>query len=107
MSRSKSTSDKAINVFIFTEPSKGRGVCYEENGIFEHEDPTNCREYYECVGNEYRLLSCHSGLHFVEATGSCEWAHASGRVGCVEKKSELNAFHHIDEYIYFNPTYKT
>jgi len=72
------------------QPPQPRGVeCPRQNGRFEHEDPTNCEEYYECVHGVSTLLKCHDGLHFDEFIGACDWATKGFRQGCVKKQEVL------------------
>lgn len=75
------------------QAARSSGVeCPRQNGYFEHEDPQNCMEYYECSNGLPVLRKCASGLVFDEFTGTCQWAATGLRTGCVEKKESLNGF---------------
>lgn len=56
--------------------------CPRQNGYFEHEDPSNCNQYYECSNGGAVLRTCSTGLVFDEFTGTCQWDHAGYRTGC-------------------------
>jgi len=75
------------------QPAQSAGIqCPRQNGYFEHEDPSNCLEYYECVTGISVLRKCAMGLVFDEFTGTCQWATAGLRSGCVAKTEVLNGF---------------
>jgi len=75
------------------QPAKPSGIeCPRQNGYFEHEDPSNCMEYYECSGGNAVLRKCAQGLVFDEFTGTCQWAATGLRTGCVERAEVLNGF---------------
>jgi len=63
--------------------------CPRQNGRFEHEDPTNCKTYYECVNGVANTRECHAGLHFDEFSGVCDWASKGFRVGCENRPKVL------------------
>jgi len=63
--------------------------CPRQYGRFEHEDPTNCAEYYECVMGVATKRKCHDGLYFDEFEGRCDWATKDFRQGCVEQREVL------------------
>jgi len=63
--------------------------CPRQNGRFEHEDPTNCKTYYECVNGVANTRECHAGLHFDEFSGVCDWASKGFRVGCEDRPKVL------------------
>ncbi|XP_050692010.1 protein obstructor-E-like [Eriocheir sinensis] len=73
----------------FQTPKPSGIECPRMNGYFEHEDPSNCGEYYECTGGIPVLRTCADGLVFDELTGTCQWAHAGFRQGCVKKQEVL------------------
>jgi len=64
--------------------------CPRQNGRFEHEDVTNCGEYYECTNGVGTLRACHEGLYFDEFTGVCDWASKGFRSGCEKKRMVLD-----------------
>ncbi|KAG7168615.1 protein obstructor-E-like [Homarus americanus] len=75
------------------QPPKPVGIeCPRQNGYFEHENPANCAEYYECTGGEFVLRSCATGLVFDEFTGTCQWAHTGIRANCGQVKRVLDGF---------------
>ncbi|KAK4296344.1 hypothetical protein Pmani_031150 [Petrolisthes manimaculis] len=68
------------------QPALPSGIeCPRQNGYFEHEDPSNCREYYECTTGLPVLRECARGLVFDEFTGTCQWQSAGFRSGCVDR----------------------
>ena len=72
--------------FCFAEPAISSLHCERQNGYFEHEDPTVCDEYYECVHGVYNLRHCHEGLVFDKNSGSCKWAKSKVRTGCKKRE---------------------
>merc|ERR1712168_10456 len=65
------------------QPPQPSGIeCPRQNGYFEHEDPSNCEQYYECTNGEAQVRACATGLVFDEFTGTCQWAHAGYKTGC-------------------------
>ena len=72
---------------MISEPAQPSGIeCPRQNGYFEHEDPANCADYYECTGGIPVKRTCATGLVFDEFTGTCQWAHTGIRVGCGQRK---------------------
>lgn len=63
--------------------------CPRQNGYFEHEDPSNCNQYYECTNGGAVLRTCSTGLVFDEFTGTCQWEHAGYRTGCGKRVEVL------------------
>jgi len=66
--------------------------CPRQNGLFEHEDPTNCMDYYECTGGKPVKKTCFIGGVFDEFSGVCHWAASGLRTGCEDKKKSVNGF---------------
>ncbi|CAL4131676.1 unnamed protein product [Meganyctiphanes norvegica] len=78
------------------QPAQPYGIeCPRRNGYFEHEDPSNCMDYYECTGGQFVLRSCAAGLVFDEFSGACVWEAANVRSGCLEPAALVleNGFH--------------
>ncbi|XP_071546407.1 protein obstructor-E [Panulirus ornatus] len=68
------------------QPPNPSGIeCPRQYGLFEHEDPSNCVDYYQCVEGEVNTLRCGSGLVFDEFTGTCQWEHTNIRSGCIAR----------------------
>jgi len=54
------------------EPEPGLDPkCYRANGFFNHEDPTVCTKYYNCVHGYPHAYDCPTPLVFDEAQGTC------------------------------------
>merc|ERR1712002_14963 len=54
------------------EPEPGLDPkCYRANGFFNHEDPTVCTKYYNCVHGYPHAYDCPAPLVFDEAQGTC------------------------------------
>lgn len=54
------------------EPETGIDArCTRANGFFNHESPTVCDKFYNCVGGVPYELPCATGLVFDEAQGTC------------------------------------
>ncbi|CAB4055437.1 unnamed protein product [Lepeophtheirus salmonis] len=45
--------------------------CYRANGFFNHEEPTECGKFYNCVHGKAHELPCATPLVFDEALGTC------------------------------------
>jgi len=60
--------------------------CPRENGYFEHEDASNCMDYYECTEGTFVRRTCPTGLVFDEFTGACVWETSGVRKGCSAPK---------------------
>ena len=58
---------------MFTEAPQRTGQCLRSNGIFPHEDPTRCDEYYQCNMGVETLTKCPDSLLFNPATGVCDF----------------------------------
>ncbi|XP_064111825.1 protein obstructor-E-like isoform X2 [Macrobrachium nipponense] len=72
------------------QPAQPAGIeCPRQNGYFEHEDPSNCEQYYECTGGVPVTRSCATGLVFDEFSGTCQWAHTGIRTGCGQRVEVL------------------
>ncbi|CAL4096163.1 unnamed protein product, partial [Meganyctiphanes norvegica] len=69
------------------QPSGINNECPRQNGLFEHEDPTNCKTYYDCVNGVPNTRECHADLHFDEFSGVCDWASKVFRSGCEDRPS--------------------
>lgn len=72
------------------QPSGINSECPRQNGRFEHEDPTDCRHYYECTNGLFEERMCHEGLYFDEFSGVCDWAVKGFRTGCVARIEVLD-----------------
>ncbi|XP_076065205.1 protein obstructor-E-like [Oratosquilla oratoria] len=73
------------------QPPQPSGIeCPRMNGLFEHEEPSNCQSYYECRNGEFERRACHDGLVFDEYTGTCQWENAGYRSGCRAHKESLS-----------------
>merc|ERR1712212_240456 len=55
---------------VLQAPQPAGIQCPRQNGYFEHEDPANCEEYYECTNGEAQRRACATGLVFDEFTGT-------------------------------------
>jgi len=54
------------------EPEPGLDPkCYRANGFFNHEDPSVCTKYYNCVHGYPHAYDCPTPLVFDEAQGTC------------------------------------
>jgi len=70
------------------QPAQPAGIeCPRQNGYFEHENPSNCMDYYECVGGQFVKRSCAAGLVFDEFTGACVWETSNIRSGCAAEET--------------------
>lgn len=76
--------------FIQQAPQSVGIECPRRNGYFEHEDISNCKEYYQCTEGVPALYSCDDGLVFDEFTGVCQWEHTGVRTGCTTRVQVLD-----------------
>lgn len=70
------------NFLYVTEQPKGNSLCPRKNGFFAHPDAAVCNVFYNCIEGEANEITCTSGLHFDEYTGTCVWPNDAGRQGC-------------------------
>lgn len=68
-----------IFFFIFTEPPQPTKKCPRRNGFFAHPDPSVCNIFYNCIDGEAIEITCTTGLHFDEYSGTCVWPDSAGR----------------------------
>lgn len=70
----------------------GTGVCYRQNGVYAHENPDVCDQYYICTDDAASSAMCPPGLHFREDTKMCDWPHAANRGDCGALRSLPDGF---------------
>ncbi|XP_054271042.1 protein obstructor-E-like isoform X1 [Macrosteles quadrilineatus] len=63
---------------------QGTHLCPRRNGYFAHPDETVCNIFYNCIEGESTEITCPSGLHFDEYSGTCVWPASAGRQNCGE-----------------------
>ncbi|XP_076626478.1 protein obstructor-E [Colletes latitarsis] len=70
------------------QPPQPTKKCPRRNGFFAHPDPSVCNIFYNCIDGEAIEITCTTGLHFDEYSGTCVWPDSAGREGCgvVDKK---------------------
>lgn len=78
---------------IFTEPPQPTKKCPRRNGFFAHPDPSVCNIFYNCIDGEAIEITCTTGLHFDEYSGTCVWPDSAGR--------EVNVVLYFTCIIYF------
>ncbi|CAL4121880.1 unnamed protein product, partial [Meganyctiphanes norvegica] len=74
------------------QPAQPTGVCYRQNGLFEHEDPANCNQYYECTSGNPVKRDCFIGGVFDPLSGQCLWEASGARTGCGVVRETINGF---------------
>jgi len=66
---------------------KSNHLCPRRNGYFAHPDESVCNVFYNCIEGEATEITCPSGLHFDEYSGTCVWPDSAGRTGCGEAET--------------------
>ena len=62
------TTNNFLTLHFAEEPEPGLDPkCYRANGFFNHEDPTVCTKYYNCVHGYPHAYDCPTPLVFDEA----------------------------------------
>ena len=69
----------------------GTGVCERMNGVYPHEDPNVCDQYYVCKDDVPTLHHCAPGLHYNPDNKLCDWPTAAKRGAC-EARVSLDGF---------------
>lgn len=64
---------------LLIEPPQPTKKCPRRNGFFAHPDPTVCNVFYNCIDGEAIEITCTTGLHFDEYSGTCVWPDSAGR----------------------------
>jgi len=64
---------------ILAEPPQPTKKCPRRNGFFAHPDPSVCNVFYNCIDGEAIEITCTTGLHFDEYSGTCVWPDSAGR----------------------------
>ncbi|XP_058791440.1 protein obstructor-E-like [Phymastichus coffea] len=64
------------------QPPQPTKKCPRRNGFFAHPDPSVCNVFYNCIDGEAVEITCTTGLHFDEYSGTCVWPESAGRQGC-------------------------
>lgn len=62
-----------------TEPPQPTKKCPRRNGFFAHPEPSVCNVFYNCIDGEAIEITCTTGLHFDEYSGTCVWPDSAGR----------------------------
>ncbi|KAK2584338.1 hypothetical protein KPH14_006729 [Odynerus spinipes] len=70
------------------QPPQPTKKCPRRNGFFAHPQPSVCNIFYNCIDGDAIEITCTTGLHFDEYSGTCVWPDSAGREGCgaVDKK---------------------
>ncbi|KAI4472300.1 hypothetical protein M0802_016962 [Mischocyttarus mexicanus] len=70
------------------QPPQPTKKCPRRNGFFAHPEPSVCNVFFNCIDGEAIEITCTTGLHFDEYSGTCVWPDSAGREGCgaVDKK---------------------
>ncbi|XP_039289061.1 protein obstructor-E isoform X4 [Nilaparvata lugens] len=88
LNRKVNKCDQPFNVDcgdrIELQAPKSNHLCPRKNGYFAHPDAAVCNVFYNCIEGEATEITCPSGLHFDEYTGTCVWPDSAGRSGCGE-----------------------
>lgn len=71
--------DRLIDYPPLIEPPQPTKKCPRRNGFFAHPDPTVCNVFYNCIDGEAIEITCTTGLHFDEYSGTCVWPDSAGR----------------------------
>ncbi|XP_014220361.1 protein obstructor-E-like [Trichogramma pretiosum] len=72
------------------QPPQPTKKCPRRNGFFAHPDPSVCNIFYNCIDGDAIEITCTTGLHFDEYSGTCVWPDSAGRQGCGEVGKELS-----------------
>ncbi|CAH1403070.1 unnamed protein product [Nezara viridula] len=67
---------------IELQPPKSNHLCPRRNGYFAHPDESVCHIFYNCIEGEATEITCPTGLHFDEYSGTCVWPESAGRSNC-------------------------
>lgn len=71
------------------EPPKGTNEkCPRKNGFFAHPDAGVCNVFYNCIDGDAIEITCTSGLHFDEYTGTCVWPDTAQRENCKSQEGK-------------------
>lgn len=79
-----------INYYLnleFSEEPKSNHLCPRRNGYFAHPDEKVCNIFYNCIEGEATEITCPTGLHFDEYSGTCVWPDSAHREGCGEPET--------------------
>ncbi|KAF7381495.1 hypothetical protein HZH66_013889 [Vespula vulgaris] len=61
------------------QPPQPTKKCPRRNGFFAHPEPSVCNVFYNCIDGEAIEITCTTGLHFDEYSGTCVWPDSAGR----------------------------
>jgi len=83
--------------------ARGTKPCIYENGVFPHEDPEVCDQYYTCETNKVSKNQCPPGTRYDPKRHVCANKVANDTRVCKNKKVTKDGFQCFPEIDYFTP----